>query len=101
MRTKSIRISEEMLAGIELVERREKIEEATAIRKLIRVGFETYITDLYRLGRISLRQAAKRLNMNQIDTMDMFLDAGVGGNLGASDVCASMDTFLRKGNVRA
>lgn len=42
MRTKSIRIPKDTMAAIELVEKEEKIEESTAMRKLIRIGFETY-----------------------------------------------------------
>ena len=41
MKTKSIRIPDEMLVGIHLVEAKEHIEESTAIRKLLRIGFET------------------------------------------------------------
>lgn len=44
----------ELLDAVALVEKEKKIEEATAIRKLIAIGFETYITERYRSGQISL-----------------------------------------------
>ena len=46
MKTKSIRIPKDMMTAIEIVEKEEKIEESTAMRKLIRIGFETYVGNL-------------------------------------------------------
>ena len=96
MKTKCIRIPQDMMTAIELVEKEEKIEEATAMRKLIRIGFETYIGHLYEQGKITLREAARLLNMNQIETINLFLDAGIKGNLEASDVLVSLERFALK-----
>ncbi len=95
MKVKTIRIPEEMMDAIELVEKEERIEESTAMRKLIRVGFEAYIGKLYRDGKITLRRASQLLHLNQIETMNLFLDAGIKGNLDASDVLTSVDRFLK------
>ncbi len=97
MRTKSIRIPEEIMSAVELVKTKEKIEEASAIRKLMRIGFEAYVGDLYRNGKITLRQSARLLNVDQIEAMDIFLDAGIKGNLDASDVLASLRRFAPHG----
>jgi len=96
MKTKSIRIPKDMMAAIEIVEKEEKIEESTAMRKLIRIGFETYIGNLYKQGKVTLRQAAKLLNLSQIEAMNLFLDAGIKGNLDASDVMTSLERFVFK-----
>ncbi|MCR4320984.1 MAG: hypothetical protein NUV74_11695 [Candidatus Brocadiaceae bacterium] len=96
MKTKSIRIPKDMMAAIEIVEKEEKIEESTAMRKLIRIGFETYIGNLYKQGKVTLRQAAKLLNLSQIEAMNLFLDAGIKGNLDASDVMTSLERFVLK-----
>ncbi len=85
-----------MMAAIEIVEKEEKIEESTAMRKLIRIGFETYIGNLYKQGKVTLRQAAKLLNLSQIEAMNLFLDAGIKGNLDASDVMVSLERFVFK-----
>lgn len=85
-----------MMAAIEIVEKEEKIEESTAMRKLIRIGFETYIGNLYKQGKVTLRQAAKLLNLSQIEAMNLFLDAGIKGNLDASDVMTSLERFVLK-----
>lgn len=96
MKTKSLRISDEIVSAIKLVEKEEKIEESTAMRKLMRIGFETYVGNLYKQGKVTLRQAAKLLNMSLLDTMDLFLDAGIKGNLDASDVLDSFERFVTK-----
>ncbi|BBO16651.1 conserved hypothetical protein [Candidatus Brocadia pituitae] len=96
MKTKSIRIPKDMMAAIELVEKEEKIEESTAMRKLMRIGFETYIGNLYKQGKVTLREASRLLKLSQIETMNLFLDAGIKGNLDASDVLISLERFVSK-----
>jgi predicted HTH domain antitoxin len=93
MKTKSLRIPKDMISAIELVEKEEKIEESTAMRKLIKIGFETYLGNLYKQGKVTLREAARLLNVSQIEAMNIFLDAGIKGNLDASDVMISMKRF--------
>ena len=95
MKTKSIRIPKEMAEAIGLVEREEQIEESTAMRKLIRMGFEVYVGNLYKEGKITLRTASHLLRRNQLEVMDLFLEAGIRGNLDASNVLASLDRFAR------
>jgi hypothetical protein len=90
MKTKSIRITEDMMSAVELVKKEEKIEEATAMRKLMKIGFETYVGNLYKMGKLSLRDAARLLNINQSETIDIFLDMGIQGNLDAADVLYSL-----------
>ena len=93
MQAKSIRIPDDMLAAIELVERREHIEESTAIRKLIRTGLETYTAQLYRQGQITLREVASRLGVDLVAAIDLLLDYGVKGNVDADDVLYSAEQF--------
>jgi len=63
------------------------------MRKLIRIGFETYVGNLYREGKVTLREAARLLHVSQIEAMNIFLDAGIKGNLDAADVAASLKRF--------
>jgi hypothetical protein len=93
MKTKSLRIPKDIISAIELVEKEEKIDESTAMRKLMRIGFETYVGNLYKQGKATLREAARLLNVSQIEAMNIFLDAGIKGNLDASDVMISMKRF--------
>jgi predicted HTH domain antitoxin len=48
---------------------------------------------LYRQGKVTLRDAAALLNLNQIETIDLLLDAGISGNLDATDVLTSLRKF--------
>ena len=93
MKTKSLRIPKDMISAIELVEKEEKIVESTAMRKLMRIGFETYVGNLYKQGKVTLREAARLLNVSQIEAINIFLDAGIKGNLDASDVIISLKRF--------
>lgn len=95
MKTKTIRIPKDLANAIAVVEKEEKIEESTAMRKLLRIGFETYVGNLYKDGKITLRRASRLLRMNQIELINLFLDAGIKGNLEASDVLVSLDRFAR------
>jgi hypothetical protein len=94
MKTKSLRISREIMDAIELVEKQEHIEESSAMRKLIRIGFETYVGNLYKHGGITLREAARLLHVNQIEAMNIFLDAGIKGNIESADVMTSLKRFV-------
>ena len=64
-----------------------------SMRKLVRIGYESYVGNLYRQGKVTLRDAATLLNLNQIETLDLFLDAGISGNLDATDVLTSLRRF--------
>jgi len=66
------------------------------MRKLIRIGFESYIGNLYKQGKVTLREASRLLKLSQIETMNLFLDAGIKGNLDASDVLTSLERFVSK-----
>lgn len=90
MKTLSIRIPDDMMSALQVVGREEKIEPSTAMRKLMRIGYESYVGNLYRQGKVTLREAAALLNLNQLKTLDLFLEAGISGNLDASDVLTSL-----------
>jgi hypothetical protein len=99
MKTKSIRIPREMAEAIGLEEREERIEESTAMRKLIQMGFEVYVGNLYEAGKNTLRRDSHLLGRSQPEVMDLFLEAGIKGSLEASDVLTSLDRFARQGEV--
>lgn len=86
---------DDLLNAITIVEKEEKVEETTAIRKLIKIGYETYISDLYKAGKLSLEDIARHLNINQIEALELLLNRGVKGNLDASDVMHSLEKFAK------
>ena len=93
MKTKTIRVPEDLMSALEIVRDEEKIEESTAMRKLLRIGFETYVGNLYKQGKVTLREAARDLKISQIDAMNLFIESGIKGNLEASDVLISLEKF--------
>lgn len=82
-----------MMSALQVVGKEEKLEPSTAMRKLIRIGYESYVGNLYKNGKVTLREAAALLNLNQLETIDLFLDAGITGNLDATDVLTALRRF--------
>ena len=93
MKVKSMRIPEDIDQAINYVSQLEKIEKTQSLRKLARLGFEYYVAKNYRDGRISLRNAADLLNLNLSETIEQLAEAGVKGNIRASDVFASVNSI--------
>lgn len=95
MKTKSIKVPHELIGAIEIVEKEEKVEEATAIRKLMRIGYETYLSNLYKYGKLSLADVSRLLGLTQIETLELLIDRGIKGNLDTADVIQSLERFVK------
>lgn len=93
--TDEIRINSRLRWPCSLVEKEEKVEEATAIRKLIRIGYETYVANMYRIGKRSLADSSRLLGLTQIETLELLLEKGVKGNLDPGDVMYSLEKFAK------
>lgn len=90
MKTKTLRIPDELQQAITMIEEHEHIEESTAMRKLLQMGYESFVAGLYERGDVTLGQAASFLRRSRPDVLDLFLQKGVRGNLRAEDVVASL-----------
>jgi len=86
MNVKSIRIPEEIERAIDYVARSEKLEKNSSLRKLTRLGFEVYVAKSYERGKLTLGEAADLLNLTLIETIDLFGEMGVKGNISAKDL---------------
>ncbi|MBI4620196.1 MAG: UPF0175 family protein [Desulfobacterales bacterium] len=93
MRVKSLRIPEDMDKAIEYVAKSEKVEKTQSLRKLTRIGFEYYVAKSYERGKLTLREAAKLLNLTLSETIDLLSEMGVKGNIGAKDVMESLQAI--------
>jgi predicted HTH domain antitoxin len=93
MRVKSIRIPQDIDNAIEYVSKIEKIDKTQSFRKLARIGFEYYVVSEYRKGRITLREASELLKLTLSESIDLLLEVGVKGNIRASDILESLNTF--------
>jgi hypothetical protein len=81
--------------AMEYVAKTEKIENVQSLRKLAQVGFEYYLARAYRDGRISLREASKRLQLTLSQAVDLFSEMGVRGAIRSHDVQASLASLLK------
>jgi predicted HTH domain antitoxin len=90
MKVKSVRIPDEVEMAVEYVARSEKLEKTSSLRKLTRMGFEYYVAKSYEKGKLTLRQAAKLLNLTLSETIDLLNEVGVKGNIRAKDVLESL-----------
>lgn len=86
MNVKTFRMTKEILDAMKYVARAEKIENSQSLRKLASLGFETYVTQLYKNGRITLREAAKLLKQTLSETLTLMSEHGTTGNITATDV---------------
>jgi len=93
MKVKSMRIPEDIDKAIVYVSRAEKIENTHSLRKLARMGFESYVTKEYKAGKITLREAADLLSLTLSETIDLLLEMGVKGNIHAGDVMRSLESM--------
>lgn len=93
MTTKTLRLPDELVSSIRAVGEAEQIEEATAMRKLLRMGIELHTARLYRDGRITVRQAAKRLNLPLSEAIEFLEQVGVKGIISAEDTLASLKSL--------
>lgn len=78
---KGLRIPESMLKTIRELARRERLDESTAIRKLIAMGATEYAVRLYREGKVTLREAAAMAETTLLEMIEILLEHGVKGNV--------------------
>lgn len=90
MKTKTLRVSDDLIDAVREVGTAERIEESQAMRKLLQMGYEMYLTEQYRDGRISLRHVARGMHRSLSETIDLMRRLGVQGNTGADDTLASL-----------
>lgn len=90
MTTKTLRLPDVLAAAVREVGALEEIEDSTAMRKLLRMGYETYLAEQYRFGKITLRESARRMGLSLSETLDAFRQKGIAGNVGADDTLASL-----------
>ena len=97
MTTKTLRMPGDLAAAVHAVGVDEHIEESTAMRKLLRMGYDLYVAEQYRAGRISLRDAARRMGRSLSETLDTLQRLGISGNATADDTLRSLQSL---GNAR-
>jgi len=90
MITKTLRLPDALTDAVRDVGQSEHVEESTAMRKLLSMGYELYLAEHYRSGSLSLRQVAARLGVSLSEAIDRLRELGVSGNVSADDTLESL-----------
>jgi predicted HTH domain antitoxin len=83
MKAKALRLPDNLLDAVKFAGKKEKLDEPTTIRKFLRLGAEKYVGDNYVRGDVSLREAADVLDITVRETLELFWDMGIAGNIDA------------------
>jgi len=86
-----VRLPESIAAAVKRVAEREGLDRSTALRRIVSVGLDRYVAQLFAVGQISLREAAEWLDVPVRVAMDRLADAGAGGNVTWEDARAALD----------
>jgi len=93
MTTKTLRLPDMLTDAVREVGRYEHIEEATAMRKLLSMGYEAYLAELYRRGTVSIRDVAGRLDVPITEALAKLQQLGISGNVSADDTLRSLKSL--------
>lgn len=88
-------IHENLLDAVKFAGKKERLDEPTTIRKLLRLGAEKYVCDSYARGDISLREAASVLDITTREALELFGDLGISGNVNADKALRAI-SFVEK-----
>lgn len=89
MTTKTLRLPDSLTAAVRDVGANEHIEEATAMRKLLQMGYNLYLAQQYRAGVLSIREVSRRMGVSLSEALDLLQRFGIGGNVTADDALQS------------
>jgi len=96
MKVKALRLPDNLLDAVKFAEKKERLDEPTAIRKFLRLGAEKYVGDSYARGDIDLREAARILDSNPRETLELFWDMGITGNVDADKAVKAISLAEKK-----
>lgn len=66
--------------------------------KLLHLGYQVYLGEQYRAGRVSLREVARRLGVPLSEALDALRRLGIPGNVGADDALQSLASLDPSGS---
>jgi hypothetical protein len=100
MTTKTLRLSDNLLNAVHELGNAEHIEETTAMRKLLHMGYGLFLAEQYRTGRLTLREVARRMELSLSETLEALQRLGIPGNTSADDTLASLQSLAPVGRRR-
>ncbi|RJQ41019.1 MAG: hypothetical protein C4550_02480 [Nitrospiraceae bacterium] len=99
MKAKALRLPDNLLDAVKFAEKKERLDEPTTIRKFLRLGAEKYVGDSYVRGDVSLREAADVLDITVRETLELFWDMGIAGNIDADKALKAI-SFVEKKSTK-
>lgn len=90
-----VRLPEDLLSQVERVAKWEHVERSVALRKLLAEGIDRYVAGQYRLGRLSLREAAEWLGVPLRVALERLVDAGAAGNVAWDQARSALSNAIR------
>jgi len=81
METKTVNMNSEILKGVSYRAKMEDVDENTAINQLVKLGVMWYAANLYKIGKITLSDAAELSNVSKRKMLDMLEEYGIKGNV--------------------
>ena len=81
METKKIHLTDDLIKGVSYTAKMEGVDESSALSQLLKLGVMWYATSLYKLGKITLAEAAELSNVSLRKMMDILEEQGIKGNV--------------------
>jgi predicted HTH domain antitoxin len=91
METKTVHLTEDLLKSVSYRTKLEDVDESTAIRQFIRLGVMWYVVDLYKMGKITLGEAAELSGVSLRRMLDILAEHGVKGNVKMDQQIKALD----------
>ncbi len=90
MGVSAIRLPKEIERAIEERTKEEKIDKSTAMKQFLAIGIKEYkkqkAVELYRVGKVSLSEAAKIADVNIYVMIDLLVTAGIKSDYSLEDM---------------
>jgi len=81
MEIKSVRLTPDVIKGVSYQAKMEDVDENTAVRQLIKLGLMWYAANLYKMGKMTLSEAAELSNVSVRKMWDVLEEHGIKGNV--------------------
>lgn len=91
METKTVRLTDDLLKGVSYHAKMENMDEYNAIKQLIKLGLIEYAVNLYKIGKITLSEAAEVSNISLRKMLDILEEHGIKGNVTMKQQIKALD----------
>ena len=97
---KKVHLTEDILKSVLYRTKMEDVDESTAIRQFIRLGVMWYVVELYKMGKITLGEAAELSGIRLRRMLDILAEHGVKGNVKMKQQIRALDYAKNLGDEK-